>query len=425
MAMDFLPAGIKGFEVGKASAQQDQAFALDVQTKQQNLYAKSLEIQNFIDNEPLRATQRRVDTKMLESTERQIPLQEETSNVISRAKQEMEKLNLQSAREEEEARPLFGLNADNYKTQYESIPKPFREKLGLTGDWSQDSPRIMQTREAAINNAAHMRAMDMKQLALDAKGTKGAKINQRAISLTQANQKSVNDMLANDPVFNALGDDSRRTYRSMITYLASDLYQRNLALSNADPSIPWKPFTEYYKQVKQIADAHVSGEGGILSGMFNTRDFDTTGFQQDISQQLGMSVPQKAIDALNEGETQNLPSGVDTYEGPQPQIPPDVRAGMEQASDIINRYRSEYGTPNNVPDFVIFNGLVEAGYLNPDGSVASKKRRDSAPPKSRTTRRSARSARGTQLREEERAAEEARLARIRAKKKGNRGGAAQ
>lgn len=360
--LDFRTSGFLGGMVAAEEAQREEVkFGLDVQAAQQNLFAKSLEIQDYIDNEEYRKTKRRTDIEKMESEERLLPQSEKTSMALMQAQEKKASLTADAMRLEEMSRPLFHITPDNYNEQIKLIPDDIKEANGLTGKgWAEDGSRIIMAREASVNSAAHMRAMELA--GIRAAG-KGGSSKATAINVAKKNQETIHTMLSNDNIYNSLDAGSQASYRSSITALAMDMYQQNVDRIRNGSKEDLIPFTNWVDRVKTVADKHVTGEDSMWSRFVNNREFNREAFAADVSATLGLSVPREITDELE--AKPDVPSEM---QQPSASIPPAVQAGIQKARSHIDTVRAQQGIGSNISDHVIFNKLVEQGFLNPDGS---------------------------------------------------------
>lgn len=372
---DYLPSTVLGFEYGKSKQREEQGFALDVQKAEQDLYSKSLEIQDFIDAADSRKAVYKAKQTQAESDVKLQPLRDREEKQALQLGMEKRQMEMDVFDREVRAQDLFHLNAENYNDQYASIPQETKNELGLTGKWQDDGFKVTQYRTAAINTAAHMRAVQVSAAKAAAKGS----TNQASgIKFLKAQEEATHNMLGNDNIYNSLDSGSAASYLANITYLASDLYQRQIdKVKSRELDVSQiLPYNVIMNQVKQLADKHVTDNaGGLWSRFMNNAEFNTQDFQAEVGAMYGLAIPKSAIEDMQAtGEAQ---AAVDITEGPQPRVPPEVKQAMAHpiATRAVREYRSKHGIPANVPDFAIFNGLVEAGYLMPDGSLGSEKKK--------------------------------------------------
>lgn len=355
-----------GFRGYQRDVQQQQTFNTSMAQAQQELFAKSLEIQDFIDGQKARSTERRVNTKKLESEERMLPEQEATDRLTMQANRAQTTLALAATKSEERARPLFNLSASNYDEMIGTIPEDLKKDLGLTGNsWAEDGPTILQARRTAIDSAAHMRAIELQ--GLRAEGSVGSStVKAKAINLAKKNLMVVDQLLKNTDTYKALDSDSKATYRASITAVAQDLYQQNVDQVRNKQRSDLVPYSTYVDRVAQLANKYVDGENGFWAGVFNNRGFNAQGFNDSVSEAFGFNVNPKTVGALS-GDVDTAAPEIDEFGGIDT-IPPKTRKALSTASDVIQQARNEQGISDNISDIIIFNKLVKSGYLNSDGT---------------------------------------------------------
>lgn len=359
-----LLGGIRGYQ---RDQQQEQQFNTEMAQAQQNLFAKSLEIQDFIEGQKLRETKRRVGTKKLESEERMLPVQEATDKATMQAQQIKAKLASESYKNEEMARPLFNITPENYEETIRAVPDEVKNILGLTGSsWAEDGATITQARRTAVDTAAHMRALDLLDKRAELSKGSGGNIKAKAINLAKKNLLIVDQLLKNDEVYGNLGGDAQASYRANIAAVAQDLYQQNVDQVRNGQRSDLIPFSTYISQVKGLADTYAEKEG-IWSGILNTRNFNAQGFNNAVAEQFGINVSPEVVQELS-GPVEDEPVAKEGIT-----LPDKTKRAVENASSIIQQAREEQGISDTTPDFLIFNKLVEIGYLNKDGSLAKKK----------------------------------------------------
>ena len=368
---DYLPAGIMGYRAAVEDKQKDAAFALDLQAAEQDLYAKSLEIQDYLDAENYRKKTREAGVVKAESEIEMTPIRDAAERETLAITREQNKLKNTAFKIEEMSRALFGLNEANYVDRFKVLDSAIKNQLGLTGNWAEDAPKIRQTREFAINTAQHMRAVDIQ----GAKNSGSSSYKPKAIKYAKANEEMTENWLAGDSVYDTLGDDASRQYRSRLTYLAMEMYQRQIDAGT--PPDKLIPPTTWLTRIKEVADKHVKGSDGMFAGFFNSGTFDAQGFDAEIASMYGIGIDQRAIDQISSG--QDAQRGVDIYEGPQAKVPEAVQKGIDTASTDIASVRQQQGIPDNIPDHVVFNKMVEKGILNPDGTRAAGKAQATQP----------------------------------------------
>jgi len=367
MANDFgLDSGLLGgYRAAKKDIQQEKMFEVDMAEAQQNLYVKSLEIQDFLDSSEHRKTKRRVETKTLEAEERLLPGKEElaseeqqTALAATKAAREKQRMTTQTAKTEEAARPLFGLNPDNYGQRYSEIPEATRTELGLTGNWAEDGVKIQMARRTAVDSAAHMRSMELQGLKNDTSASAKAK----GISMARKDQEAVHTMLTGDAIYDDLTEDSQMSYRSHITAMALSLQQKQVDAVRNGHADHIVPFSVLVDQVKQIADKHVSDEGwrSWIPGM-DSRDWDKAAFNAEIQTVFGAAIPKAATQMLEEGNAPAQAAAEDI-----PKIP---QTSIRKAASVISQARKEQNIPGDISDERVFHALMKAGVITAGGAM--------------------------------------------------------